>query len=65
MTMANRMAYVVVNIINTLVLRYQFFLVAFVWKLFPSFSLSEEMWSDECLVLAVVISFVLFIHFHL
>ena len=62
MTMANRMAYVVVNIMNTFVLGYQFFLVAFVWKLFP---LSELMWSDEWLVLAVIKSFILFIDFHL
>ena len=63
MTMADRMAYVVVNIMNTLVLGYQFFLVAFVWKLFPSFPLSEEMWSDEWLVLAVIS--ILFKDFHL
>ena len=54
--MADRMAYEVVDIMNTLVLGYQFFLVAFVWKLFPSFPFSEEMWSDEFIVLAVVMS---------
>ena len=64
--MVNRMAYVVVNIMKTLVLGYQFFLFNFCLEVvFLFFPLSEEMWSEELLVLAVIMSFILFIHFHL
>ena len=59
MMMVNRMAYVVVNIMNTLVLGYRLSLFSFLWRLFPFVPLTEELCSDEWLVLAVIMSFIL------